>query len=295
VSAASGYDEEVSSAANDPRARVDPPVPATGVLVDLRNFTPNLNAAGVDERGTNRFCYTLADFYAVTLEHCMLAMAPAERTEPKISVSSTGDGVLVVFMGPRHFANGLLAAFLLEAGLSGPCERHNQANPETPAVSFGVGVESGEVSRIRAGSPVAGVDTVIGHCVNIAARVEALTKLIASARVLVGDSTVELCVDAFHGQTFAGLRAQERAATNDADRVALQKRMNEINREMCLTFLDCYALKGVDRAVPLYRPDESATCGGVQRFDRLLEHLVASDPEHLHEVRGILCHECSSS
>ena len=53
---------------------------------------------------------------------------------------------------------------------------------------------------------MAGVDTVIGHCVNIAARVEALTKLIASAQVIVADSTVELCADAFFGQTFASLR-----------------------------------------------------------------------------------------
>ncbi|MGH1342908.1 MAG: adenylate/guanylate cyclase domain-containing protein [Nannocystales bacterium] len=285
----------MTTAATDPGSQVDPPVPATGVIVDLRNFTPSLNAAEVDERGTNRFCYTLADFYAATLDHCMLAMAPAERADPQISVSSTGDGLLVVFMGPRHFAQGLLAAFLLEAGLIETCERHNQANPQLPTVSFGVGVESGEVSRIRAGSSVAGVDTVIGHCVNIAARIEALTKLIASARVLVGDSTVELCAEAFHGQTFESLRAQERTATNDTDRVALQKRMNEINRELCLTFLDRYALKGVERPLPLYRPDESATCGGVLRFDRLLEHLVDSDPEHLHQVRDVLCHECSES
>lgn len=285
----------MTTAATDPGSQVSPPVPATGVIVDLRNFTPSLNASGVDEHGTNRFCYTLADFYAVTLELCMLAMAPAERAAPQLSVSSTGDGLLVVFMGPRHYANGLLASFLLEAGLIDTCERHNKENPQFPSVSFGVGVESGEVSRIRAGTTVAGVDTVIGHCVNIAARIEALTKLIASARVLVGDSTVELCAHAFHGETFDSLRAQESAAANDADRVALQKRMNEINRELCLTFLDRYALKGVDRPLPLYRPDESATCGGVLRFDRLLEHLVDSDADHLHQVRDVLCHECSES
>lgn len=265
------------------------------MIVDLRNFTPNLNAAEVDEQGTNRFCFTLADFYAETLDHCMLAMSPAERAEPQLSVSSTGDGLLVVFMGPRHFANGLLAAFLLEVGLVETCDRHNQANPGLPSVSFGVGVESGEVSRIEAGSGVAGVHTVIGHCVNIAARVEALTKLIASARVLVGDATVERCAEAFYGHTFESLRAQERGATNDADRVGLQKQMNELNRKLCLTFLDRYALKGVDRPLPLYRLDESATCRGVQRFDRLLEHLVDNDPEHLHQVRDVLCHECSAS
>lgn len=283
------------SAATDPPKTVQPPVPATSVLVDLRNFTPSLNAAGIDEQGTNRFCFTLADCYSATLDQCMRAMAPAERADPQISVSSTGDGLLVVFMGPRHFANGLLAAFLLEAGLRETCQRYNDAHPSLPTLSFGVGVESGEVSRVSVGTKAVGVDTVIGHCINIAARVEALTKLIASAQVIVADSTVELCADAFYGQTFAGLRVQEAAAENDTDRVALQKRMNEINRDMCLTFLDRYALKGVEAPVPLYRLDESATCGGVQRFDRLLEHLVASDPEHLHEVRDVLCHECTSS
>ena len=111
----------------------------------------------------------------------------------------------------------------------------------------------------------------------------------------MADSTVELCADDFFGQTFASLRAQERAADNDTERVAVQKRMNDINREMCLTFLDRYSLKGVDAPMPLYRLDESATCGGVSRFDRLLEHLVASDPEHLHQVRDVLCHVCSAS
>lgn len=274
---------------------VEPPAPATALLVDLRNFTPSLNAASVDDLGTNRFCFTLAEFYAATLDQCMRAMAPAERADPRVSVSSTGDGLLVVFMGPRHFANGLLAAFLLEAGLRDTCERYNAAHPDLPRIGFGVGVESGEVSVIRAGTPAVGVETVIGHCINIAARVEALTKLIASAQVVVADSTVELCADAFFGQTFASLRAQERAADNDTERVGVQKRMNEINRDMCLTFLDRYALKGVDAPVPLYRLDESATCGGVQRFDRLLEHLVDSDPEHLHQVRDVLCHECSAS
>src|SRR5262249_50588361 len=94
--------------------RVDPPRPATSVLVDLRNSTPNLNAAGHDPDGTNQFCHFLAQFYSDTLDACRLALAPAERGDPPLAVNSTGDGMLVVFFGPRHFANGLLAGFLLE-------------------------------------------------------------------------------------------------------------------------------------------------------------------------------------
>lgn len=268
--------------------RVDPPKPATSVMVDLRNFTPNLNAAGHDAAGTNEFCHFLAQFYFDTLAACVLALAPAERSAPPLAVNSTGDGMLVVFHGARHFAHGLLAGFLLEAGLRRCCARHNAQPRPVPAVSFGVGVESGEVSWVHAGSEGARVDTVIGHCVNVSARIEALTKLVASANVLIGDACVELCTDAFFGETFARLRERERGATSDDDRVAVQKRMDDINRALCLTFLDRYILKGVDDPLPLYRLDGSATRTGVERFDRMLRHLVDDDAAHLEQVRGYL-------
>ncbi len=260
---------------------VDPPVPATSVLVDLRNFTPNLNVAPHDEDGTNQFCHFLASFYAATLDACLVALAPDEREAPTLSVNGTGDGLLVVFLGPRHYANGLLAAYLLEAGLSRCCARRQGL---MPVVSFGVGVESGEVSLVHAGTGPASVDTFIGHCINVAARIEALTKLIASATVVVADANVEMCADAFYGETFAQLRDREQRETVDARRIAIQKRMNEMNRDLCLTFLDRYTLKGVDEPLPLYRLDGSATRKGVERFDRLLRQLVDGDEAHLAEV-----------
>lgn len=264
--------------------RVDPPVPATSVLVDLRNFTPNLNAAALDPDGTNQFCHFLALFYAATLEACMAALAPSERDEPTLSVNGTGDGLLVVFLGPRHYANGLLSAYLLEAGLRRCCDLREDSTGLLPLVSFGVGVESGEVSRVRAGAGAAGVNTFIGHCVNVSARVEALTKVISNASVIIGDTNVEMCASAFYGENFNDLRVKERAERDDAKRIAIQKRMNDMNRELCLTFLDRYTLKGVDDPLPLYRPDESATRPGVARFRKLLEHLVDGDEQHLAEV-----------
>ncbi len=277
---------EPVAAMNAPR--VEPPVPATSVLVDLRNFTPNLNAAPRAADGTNQFCYFLAEFYATTLEACLLALAPAERSAEAMSVTGTGDGSLVVFLGPRHFANGLLAAHLLTAGLRRCCEGRKDPTGRMPPVAFGVGVESGEVSRVRAGTGVASVNTFIGHCVNVAARIEALTKVIADASVMIGDATVERCADAFCGETFADLRARERSAGLDAARIGVQDRMNEINRELCLTFLDRYTLKGVDEPLPLYRLDGSATRAGVARFERLLRELVNRDEAHLAEVFAYL-------
>jgi class 3 adenylate cyclase len=269
-------------------ARVAPPVPATSVLVDLRNFTPNLNAAALDPNGTNQFCYFLAEFYAASLDACLLALAPHERQTPTFALNSTGDGLLVVFLGPRHFANGLLVAFMLEASLRRCCQRRNEGSTRPFPVSFGVGIESGEVARVHGRSGNASIDTFIGHCVNVAARIETLTKLIASARVAIGDTTIELCTDAFYGETFARLREQEGLAATDAERITVQKRMDEINRDLCLTFLDRYTLKGVGEPLPLYRLDGTATRPGVERFERLLRHLVDGDTQHLADVRAHL-------
>jgi class 3 adenylate cyclase len=269
-------------------ARVEPPVPATSVMVDLRNFTPNLNAAAHDPDGTNQFCYFLAEFYAAALDACLLALAPEQRQAPTFAVNSTGDGLLAVFLGPRHFADGLLVAFLLEASLRRCCQRREQIPARPFPVSFGVGVESGEVARVHARSGGASVDTFIGHCVNVAARIEALTKLLSSASVAIGDTTIELCTDALYGETFSKLREQEQRAATDAERVAVQKRMDEINRDLCLTFLDRYILKGVELPLPLYRIDGTATRPGVERFEKLLRALVRGDERHLAEVRAHL-------
>lgn len=179
-----------------------------------------------------------------------------------------------------------MAAYLLEAGLRRCCDLRKHSSVELPLVSFGVGVESGEVSRVYAGTGEASVNTFIGHCVNVSARIEALTKLIACASVVIGDVNVELCAEAFYGVTFAELRAREQSERVDAERIAVQNRMNDMNRDLCLTFLDRYTLKGVDDPVPLYhRVDGSATRAGVERFERLLGHLVDGDEVHLAEVR----------
>jgi class 3 adenylate cyclase len=263
--------------------RVEAPIPATSVLVDLRNFTPNFNAAEHDPDGTNRFCHFLAEFYGACLRACTIALEPAARADPPLHASSTGDGVLVVFHGPRHFASGLLSAFLLDTSLNRLCERQ-RASVSAPEVDFGVGIESGEVSRVVASSGQTALETCIGHCINVSARVEALTKVIHDARVVIADSTAEACAAHLYGLTFGELRARDRSAPADADRIAIHNQMHEMNRRLCLTYLDRYTLKGVRQPTPLYRIAPEAAHLGTQRFRELLHGLVWGDPEHLEEV-----------
>jgi len=267
---------------------VDAPLPATSVMVDLRNFTPNFDAGKADSEGVNEFCHFLARFYGASLEACLMASSSDRRADSEaIHTSCTGDGVLVVFFGPWHFAQGLLSGFLLEAALERLCAAHPKL-AAVPSVGFGVGIESGEVSRVRAGQQGAGFATVIGHCINMSARMEGLTKVLSDAKVIVGDSTVELCAEALYGETFHALRARERAAPDDSARLAIHDRMNTMNRELCVTYLDRYNLKGVDQPSPLYRPALTGRDLGTPRLDTLLAALVKGDASHLADVRQML-------
>lgn len=267
---------------------VDPPVPATSVMVDLRNFTPNFDAAARDGDGANEFCSFLAEFYAASIDACLTAMAPERRADPEaLHTSCTGDGVLVVFVGPWHFAHGLLTGLLLEAALGRLCAAH--ASPAgVPSVGFGAGIESGEVSSVRALRGSAGFATMIGHCINVSARMEALTKVLSDARVIIGDTTVELCAEALYGETFHALRDRAGAAADDAARLSIYDRMNAMNRDLCVTYLDRYNLKGVDQPSPLYRPALTWRDLGTPRFDSLLASLVKGDEAHLADVRRLL-------
>ncbi len=267
---------------------VDTPVPATSVMVDLRNFTPNFDAATVGSDGINEFCRFLAEFYRASIDACLAALSPARRADPDaIRTSCTGDGVLAVFLGEWHFAHGLLAGLLLDATLGRLCAAHRPV-AGVPAVGFGVGIESGEVSTVRTGHRNAGFTTVIGHCINMSARMEALTKVISDARVIVGDTTVELCAAKLYGETFHALRARELTAPDDAARLAIHDRMNTINRELCVTYLDRYNLKGVDQPSPLYRPALGWRDLDTPRFEALLVALVKGDASHRTEVRRVL-------
>src|SRR5262249_5365102 len=94
-----------------------PPVLATALLLDLRNFTPNLNAAPVDEHRISQFCHFLSAFYDICLEASRLALPPALRDQGHLYVNSTGDGVLILFLHASHVRQGYLAALLLHLAL----------------------------------------------------------------------------------------------------------------------------------------------------------------------------------
>jgi len=271
--------------------RALPPIDATTLVVDLRNFTPNLNAAECDETGVNTFCHFLASFYADCLEACLSALPPELHENPPIYLSSTGDGVIAVFHDPDwHVGHGFLATLLLHHSLTDICARYNamRSDPVLPRTGFGIGVESGTICRVHAGmagskGPV--VNTYIGECINVAARAEGVSKQLHRAHTIVCPEINRRLCDSLLGIDYAVLQERcDSLETDDATHLRTLEEMSTANQQLCLSFMHLHRLRGLDQPLPLYRLSESAAVVGNPRFNRLLERLVKEDPSHLEEV-----------
>ena len=273
---------------------VSPPSMGTALLVDLRNFTPNLNAAKSDERGINIFCHFLSEFYALCLDASLTALPAGLRRQPPLYMSSTGDGVLIIFTHDSHARHGFLTAVMLHTVLRVKCEQYNsRVQPSAcPRTSFGIGVESGPVSRILAQSPDDNlypiVDTYIGPCINIAARAEAMSKVLHRANTIIAETTNELLCKELLGESYATFihKALEPDMRDD-ERLATYDKMNFLNRTLCLSFIHHHNLKGVDDPTALFRIADSAAYFGNPRFEALIVKLT-DGTEHLSDVSDFL-------
>jgi class 3 adenylate cyclase len=274
-----------------PRPGVSPPVPATALLVDLRNFTPNLNAAPADEQGISDFCRFLSEFYALCLEASLLALPPALRGQRHLYVNSTGDGVLILCLHSFHVRQAFLAGLMLHLSLQDTCDEYNgRAEPVgCPKVSFGIGIESGEVCGVRAGPEKADwpprVETYIGSCINVAARAEALTKGYYRAQTIVAEQAHELLCRGLLGQSYRDL---VRAALEGGEEgQATNNTMTDLDRRLCLGFLHYHHLKGVDGPLPLFRITDYSAHPRNDHFRTLLGQLTDGD-RHAAEVADFL-------
>jgi class 3 adenylate cyclase len=174
------------------------------------------------------------------------------------------------------------------------CTGYNAHQIETtcPQTSFGIGIESGRVSRVRAQSPgdpgYPLVDTYIGPCINVAARAEAMSKLLHRANTIIAQTINTLLCERLFGENYDALiaRALDRALV-DTERLALHDRMNDLNRRLCLTFIHHHHLRGVEQPMPLFRLANSTIYIGNPRFDALLA-LLTDDTAHLTDVIDFL-------
>ena len=253
------------------------PVKATTLVIDLRAFTSSLNSASVDEHGVNMFSAFLSRFYALCLESALLSLPPSLRDIPPLHIDSTGDGMIIVFFDTDdHHIYAFLTAILIHSRLS-----FHISN--SPINGFGIGLESGFVSKVFATSDALSVNTFIGECINTAARAESLTKTLFRAKTIIGPRLNNLLTQDLLGTDYDSIRSIADAAASDVTTLEQQRKMMLLNQALCLSFVYVHRLKGLHEPIPLYRLSESIINGNCNRFNQLLRKLTVDD-EHLELV-----------
>ncbi len=264
---------------------------ASILIVDIRNFTPNLKDSERSAATHKAFCHFLSQFYQTCVETCSSACDPSE-SQP-LYINSTGDGILSVFLSRRrHFIDAYLAGIMLFNRLPVLFDAYNRNKKGlAPAVSFGIGADSGEVWRVTSadapeGKPV--IETYIGDCINIAARVESVTKEHDRTHMIISQRTYELLCRSLCDTDYNHLWRQ---ATN-SDLTGRKKktvwdRMNKLDESFLLRFISAYNLRGVSEAIRLYRLSPTLASPKTKECQRIFNRLTVN-AAHLRAVHNLI-------
>jgi adenylate cyclase len=89
-----------------------------------------------------------------------------------------GDGIMAVFGAPRAREDDAARALRAARAMQTALERHNQARAlkALPPLEHGIGVHYGNAIAGHVGTPAHAQYTVVGDVVNVASRIERLTK-----------------------------------------------------------------------------------------------------------------------
>ncbi|MEO0183567.1 MAG: adenylate/guanylate cyclase domain-containing protein [candidate division WOR-3 bacterium] len=142
----------------------------TILFADIRNFTPLAEKSNPEDvaRKLNQFL----------TEMVLIVFKYQGRVDKFI-----GDCVMAVFGHPVHLKNSALNACL--------CAREMVRRAQEMGFPIGVGINSGDVISGNFGSPMRMEYTVIGDAVNLAARLEGLTKEFRTD-IIVGETTYQM-------------------------------------------------------------------------------------------------------
>ncbi|GBF48645.1 adenylate/guanylate cyclase catalytic domain protein [Leptospira ryugenii] len=148
-------------------------VEVTILFADIRNFT------SLSEKHTPTEVVTMLNQYFSEMVRCI--------NEHGGTVNKfIGDGIMAVFGAPRSLENHALSAVLAAHKMFTRLQAHNNlkvANGE-PTFAIGIGLHSGPVIIGNIGSDTRKEYTVIGDTVNIASRVEGMTKVYSKSLIL---------------------------------------------------------------------------------------------------------------
>lgn len=208
----------------------------TAVITDIRNFSKTFKDFQNKEDDT--FLTFIENYY-------LLQNKLARTISKKVYMSSTGDGILAIFLDDKNEQQKayayILATYRLLHNL---CDEFMKNNSGT-LLSFGMGADSGNVWKVGNGF----LSTYVGTVINRASRIEDATKQFADTTTAIGNSLYKSLVKEFYPSTYEILNE-----TNDYDRIICKNpEAILISRQFALQYIFNMPLKGVDGSAPIFR------------------------------------------
>lgn len=145
----------------------------TMLFADIRAFTP------LSERLGSEGTFEFLNDYLKRVEPCI-------KDNRGFVDKFVGDGIIALFDGESSPANGVAAAIAMQQAVA----EFNEEHVDMEDISVGIGLHCGRVIIGALGSESRLDSTVIGDSVNLAARVEELTKRF-KAQILITDSVMK--------------------------------------------------------------------------------------------------------
>jgi class 3 adenylate cyclase len=263
---------------------------ASILIADIRNFTPNLKDSEASQTMHNIFHQFLSDFYSCCVACCTLACGSDDKKS--LYINSTGDGILSVFLSRRHYMDAFLAGIILFNKLPALFDKYNRRKHKRISdVSFGIGIESGNVWRVTSDSISShqpAIETYIGDCINIASRVESVTKEHDRTTLIISEQIDELLCEQLCGAHYHDLMKD---ATNFSlpagQRKRIWEKMYELDERLLLRFISAYNLRGVSKPVRLFRLSPTLATPARKECQKVLKGL-AVDASHYQSINQFL-------
>lgn len=218
---------------------------STVLMLDTRNFTNNLLYFSKD--GNSCFLEFIQE-----LLNCGTALAAYFSNNEEYYINSTGDGLLVIFLGNDNELRCYLLGLALIIEIQKLCDKFNESYKRD--MSFGIGLESGPVSKIQTPGIKNNSYTYLGNAINTAARIEAETKSHARAKMLIGEELNKKLVTRIFNINYSEL--MDLVVSNADNKIIVDgtiSQMNMINQKLLLSYIFEHNLKGLDRPIPLFR------------------------------------------
>jgi class 3 adenylate cyclase len=219
-------------------------IEGTAVFLDIRNFTSNLNRLFSDDL----YFTLIQNVYEKGLE-----LGGEFCSNEDFYINTTGDGFLAIFLNKDSCLNAYFYSLILHKCLCKTFHDYFKSGLNAGDYYFGIGIESGQMKNVITKVDGKNINTYLGNVINIAARLEALTKDHARAPIIFGPTVNEYLISKIFKESYSDLMNQAKNADSTERAQLLHQKMTMLNSKLLSSYLFEHRLKGVDCAVPVFR------------------------------------------